>query len=208
MEEKTMTSRHKARGFTMIELALVIAIVLIISAMALFNIIPAMQQAKAEAALQTTVGQLRSARDLAIGQRRKYRLTFTAPRTITLNLWVIDPVTRIGSFQFVSSIDLPRETQFLALSGLPTGGNTPDALQPTSGSAIDFDLDHGGRGTEVYFQPDGRALDSLGRLNNGLVYVARPGELLSSRAVSVLGATGRVKGWRLIQSGSTVAWSE
>jgi hypothetical protein len=182
--------------------------VLVITAGALMQFVPVLKNARAEDALQTTLSQMRNARALAIDQRRRYRLTFTAPRTIQLDQVVIDPVTRIQSFSFVSSVDLPLDTQFVAVSGIPTAGNgTPDGL-PTSGTAIDLDVDYGGGGTEVFFQPDGRALDSSNRLNNGVVYVARPSELMSSRAVSVLGATGRLKGWRLVDSGGQKKWME
>jgi hypothetical protein len=40
-------------------------------------------------------------------------------------------------------------------------------------------------------------LDSLNRINNGVVYVAESNQLFSSRAVSLYGSTGRVKGWIL-----------
>ena len=201
--------RQSQRGFSLIELFFVIAIALIITGMALVQFVPTLKSARAENALQTTLGQVRNARGLAIDQRRKYRLSFLAPRTIQLDQVVVDLVTKIQSFTFVSTIDLPVDTQFIAISGIPTsgGGTTPDSL-PTTGAAIDFSLDYGGGGTQIFFQPDGRALDSANRLNNGVVYVARSGELMSSRAVSVLGATGRVKGWRLIQSGTKVVWTE
>ena len=201
--------RQAQRGFSLLELMFVIAIVLIISGTALFQFVPVLKNARAENALQTTLAQVRNARGLAIDQRRKYRLSFLASRTIQLDQVVVDPVTKIQSFLFVSTIDLPVDTQFIAIAGIPNAaGTTPDSL-PTSGVAIDFHVDYGGGGgTELYFQPDGRVLDSANRLNNGVVYIARPGELMSSRAVSVLGATGRVKGWHLIQSGSTVVWTQ
>lgn len=201
--------RQAQRGFSLIELIMVIAIVLIITAGALIQFTPVLKSARAENALQTTLGQVRNARGLAIDQRRKYRLSFLASRTIQLDQVVVDPATNIQSFLFVSTIDLPVDTEFIAITGIPTSGSgtTPDSL-PTTGAAIDFDLDFGGGGTQIFFQPDGRALDSANRLNNGVVYVARPGELMSSRAVSVLGATGRVKGWRLIESGGAKVWTE
>ncbi|MBZ5568569.1 MAG: type II secretion system GspH family protein [Acidobacteriia bacterium] len=204
-----MKSDQNAQGFSMIELLVVIAIVLIISAGALFQFAPVTKNARVENALQTTLGQVRNARGLAIDQRRRYRLSFLAPRTIQLDQVVVDPATGVQSFLFVSRIDLPQDTQFIAISGIPTSGSgTPPDSLPTTGAAIDFSLDYGGGGTQIFFQPDGRALDAVGRLNNGVVYVARPGELMSSRAVSVLGATGRVKGWRLIQSGTAKVWTE
>ena len=200
--------RQAQRGFSLIELIFVIAVVLIITGMALVQFLPTMKSARAENALQTTLSQVRNARGLAIDQRRKYRLSFIADRTIQLDQVVVDPVTRIQSFLLVSTIDLPADTQFIAIAGIPTSGNgTPDSL-PTFGNAIDFAVDYGGGGWQLFFQPDGRVLDSSNRLNNGVVYIARPGELMSSRAVSVLGAAGRVKGWRLIQSGSDKVWTE
>ena len=200
--------RQAQRGFSLLELMFVIAIVLIISGTALFQFVPVLKNARAENALQTTLAQVRNARGLAIDQRRKYRLSFTAPRTIQLDQVVVDLVTNNQTYIFVSTIDLPKDTQFIAIAGIPTSGNgTPDSL-PTFGNAIEFAVDNGGGGWQLFFQPDGRVLDSANRLNNGVVYMARPGELMSSRAVSVLGATGRVKGWHLIQSGSTVVWTQ
>jgi hypothetical protein len=49
----------------------------------------------------------------------------------------------------------------------------------------------------ISFYPDGSAHDLAGNLNNGVVYIARPGDLYSSRAITLTGATGRIRGWRL-----------
>jgi len=49
--------------------------------------------------------------------------------------------------------------------------------------------------------PDGSAHDVNGNLNSGIVYVARNGDLYSSRAITLYGATGRIRGWRLLSSG-------
>jgi len=191
----------------MIELVIVIAVILILTGGALLNYTNATKKMREEAGLQVALGQLRNARDLSIGQRRKYRVTFTTPRTIQLDQVVYDS-SGTRSFQFVSSTTLPNDLQFTAISGIPTGSaNTPDNL-PTTGVPIDFSIDYGGGGTEVFFYPDGRAVDSNGRPNNGVVYVARPGELMSSRAVSVLSATARIKPWRLIKNGTGVKWTE
>ena len=194
--------RQAQQGFSLIELIFVIAVALIITAGALMQFVPVVKNARAENALQTTLSQMRNARGLAIDQRRQYRLSFVAPGTIQLDQVVVDPVTGIQSYLLASTIDLPTDTQFIAITGIPTAGSgTPDNL-PTTGAAIDFGVDYGGAKTRIFFQPDGRALDNAGRLNNGVVYMARPGELMSSRAVSVLGATGRLKGWRLIDKGA------
>ncbi len=45
-----------------------------------------------------------------------------------------------------------------------------------------------GLGSQNYimFMPDGSSQDTLGNLNSGIVYLGRPGELWSMRAVTVL----------------------
>ena len=68
----------------------------------------------------------------------------------------------------------------------------------TGQHAIDFSIDYGGQGTAIYFQPDGSAQDANGRINNGIMYLARTGEIYSTRAITLYGATGRTRGWRLL----------
>jgi len=183
-------------GFSLIEALVVIAIILIMAATAIIQIAPTLKTAKSDTALQTTLGQLRRFHEDAVDQRRVYRISLIAPRTIQVDQMTYD-TSGSQVFTFISSIDLPNETQFLCVSGIPTtSANVPDGLGDGK-TAIDFALDYGGGGTTIFFQKDGRATDSNGRLNDGIVYIAQPGVLGSSKAVTVLGATGRVKGWRL-----------
>jgi prepilin-type N-terminal cleavage/methylation domain-containing protein len=189
---------HSCSGFSLVELMFVILIVLIVSAIALIQVRATLAYAKTDAALQTTLGTMRRVHELAIDQRRVYRVSIIAPRTIQTDQVAFDAFGN-RTFVFVASIDLPTETQFVALTGIPTAvGTTPDGLGGGV-NAIDLNVDNGGGGTQVYFQPDGRALDNNNRINSGVVYIARPADLLSSRAVSILGSTGRSKPWRLMQ---------
>jgi len=199
-------SARTMRGFSMIEMMIVVAIIMITMGTALIQIGPILKESKANTAWQLTLGQLRRAHELAIDQRQVYRVSFTAPRTIQLDLVGIDPVTKAKALIFQSKIDLPTETQFTVVTGMPATPTTvPDGFGNGS-AAIDFDQDFGGGGTEVYFQRDGRALDAQNRLNSGVIYICRPGELMSCKAVSLIGATGRVKGWKLSEAGSVKRW--
>ncbi|MGZ4815886.1 MAG: prepilin-type N-terminal cleavage/methylation domain-containing protein [Terriglobales bacterium] len=192
-------------GFSLIEAVVVVAIILILAAAAIIQIAPTLKTTKSNAALQTTLGLLRRYHEAAVDQRRVFRISFLAPRTIQVDQVTFDSNNN-QVFIFVSSIDLPKETQFLCVPGIPTSnGNTPDGLG-TGKNPIDFSLDYGGGGTTVFFQKDGRSTDSAGRLNSGVVYMAQPGDLESSKAVTVLGATGRVKGWRLFTSNGKSDW--
>ena len=184
-------------GFTLAELLLVVAIVMIVSAISLMNILPAIRNARVERAYQNTVMQMRRARQAAIDERRVHIITFTPPRSIQVQRLELD-----ATLTLVSQISLPVEINFTAEPGIPTGGAaTPDGFGVGTVS-IDFN------GTnQLFFQPDGSAQDATGSINNGVIYLARPGELPSSRAVTIFGATGRIKGWRLVeQGGGSVAW--
>jgi hypothetical protein len=99
--------------------------------------------------------------------------------------------------------------QFVVVPGIPTNPlTTPDGFG-VGNNAIDFDLGNGGGGTQVYFEPDGRALDAGNRLNNGVVYIAEPTNLFSSRAVSLYGSTGRAKAWTLTKvTGGVAGWTQ
>ena len=201
-------SVRKMRGFSIVELLIVCAIIMIMLGTAFIQIGPMLKESQANAALQTTLGMMRRAHELAVDQRQVYRVSFVAPRTIQLDKVTIDPVTKAKVFTFQSKIDLPAQTQFATVAGLPNTATTVPDGYGNGSVAIDFDRDFGGGGTEVYFQRDGRALDTSNRINNGLVYMCRPAELNSCRSVSLIGATGRSKGWRLNQTTLGVRWMQ
>jgi type II secretory pathway pseudopilin PulG len=207
--EEQQTPGHQGKqqppgGFSTVEMVVAISIFLIASAGALFNILPSLRKSKADAALEMVLGEMRRAHERAIDERRIYCLTFLPPQTLQLEVGTpVDLTATISGsaatyVQAQPPLTLPETIQFLALPGIPGAGATPDGFG-TGATAIDFDIDYGGGATQIYFQPDGRALDGLNRLNNGLVYLANPQELSSSRAVSLYGATGRAKGWSLMQ---------
>jgi len=195
---------RKEAGFTLLETIVVAAIILIMAGVALFQIIPSMKSAKSQTALETTLGIMRRYHEAAVDQRRIYEIVFTQPGTLQVNVEVFNS-DGTTSWNAVETYTLPRETQFIAVAGIPTSTGTPDGLGQGA-NAIDFMVDNGGGYNTVVFQKDGRATDTLGRLNNGVVYIAQPGDLTSSRAVSVLGATGRVKGWKLFPGTNGPIW--
>jgi hypothetical protein len=60
----------------------------------------------------------------------------------------------------------------------------------------------------IYFYPDGSAEDVIGNVNNGVVYVAMPGFVNTSRAITLWGATGRLRGWRINRNGANYYWRQ
>lgn len=196
------------RGFTIIELLVVIAIGMTVSAMAYVLLQNSLNSTRADSALQIALGQIRQVHERAIDERHIYRLTFVAPRTIqtdrmdqtgtvTIPIWTPIPI---------GSIDLPQDISFAIVSGTPAT-NTPNGFGSAT-TAIDLSVNNSTGINQVYFQADGRVVDSLNRVADGIVYMSKAGEVNSTRAVTVFGATGRVKGWKLQKSGTVYSWEQ
>ncbi len=102
---------------------------------------------------------------------------------------------------------MPQDIQFQTIAGLPNGVATvPDGFGNAT-VALDFDQNVAGAiKNQVMFMPDGSAHDVNGNLNSGILYLARNGDLYSSRAVTLYGATGRIRGWRLLQNAGVPKW--
>ncbi|MFZ0430748.1 MAG: prepilin-type N-terminal cleavage/methylation domain-containing protein [Acidobacteriota bacterium] len=185
----TMPSEQRARvwcgsrGFSVIEIVIVVAAVAIGAALAIPTINETIQYYDAESALQIVAAQLRQGRQQAVDFRRVTRVTFTAPRTVT--------TARLdaGDWTDVVAMQLPRDFEFRIEAGLPLDEeDTPDRLG--AAAAVDFS----GEAT-LFFRPDATATNSLGQISGGIVYLAKPGELETARAVTVFGSTGRIKPW-------------
>jgi type II secretory pathway pseudopilin PulG len=206
--------RRNETGFSLLEVVVVLGIIFVVFGTALFNLGPALNTAKSNTGMELVLGELRRAHERAVDERRIYRVTFVAPQTIQVDVGQVANIasTVTGSapafIQAQPPLILPPGVQFAAVAGIPTTAQTtPDGFG-TGNKAIDFDISSGGGGTQIYFQPDGRALDGANRLNNGVIYIAQPNNLFSSRAVSLYGATGRVKPWFLSIVGGVNGWSQ
>jgi prepilin-type N-terminal cleavage/methylation domain-containing protein len=195
-----MTSSKK-HGFSLLELLVTISIGMTMAGVTFVALMPLFKQNNVDTAYDTTISVIRNYRNQSISQSRRYILTFTAPGTITVQYWGVavpvspPPVT-------VATVTLPPDIQFAVQAGFPAAA--PDSFG-AGGTAIDFDQGMGlGSQNYIMFMPDGSSQDTLGNYNSGVVYLTRPGDMYSSRAISVFGTTGRVRGWRLYnQSGNT-----
>jgi prepilin-type N-terminal cleavage/methylation domain-containing protein len=183
--------------FSLIEMMIVMAIMLIATGIGFITLAPAMRQIRISNAYNTTLMTIRRARETAIAQRRTYIVTFNnaaVPNTVTIAPASVTP----GGLNVTYT--LPNDVLFTALAGLPAIG--PDGFG-TGATAIDFDQNvGGGNKTSIYFYPDGSAQDINNNTNNGVVYMGRNGDLYSSTAITLWGATGRLRGWRLVNAGA------
>jgi prepilin-type N-terminal cleavage/methylation domain-containing protein len=196
-----MTSR-KNRGFSLLELMIVLAVGLTMAGITFMAMMPLFKQNHVDQAYDTTLSVIRNYRNLSITQSKRYILTFTAPGTITVQYWgVAVPVS--PSPVTVATYTLPPDIKFAVQAGFPAAA--PDTFG-TGVVAIDFDQGVGlGSQPYIMFMPDGSSQDILGNYNSGILYLTNPSaNVYSSRAIDVWGTTGRIRGWRLYnQSGNT-----
>ncbi len=207
-EAGSMISNPRKRGFSLVEVLIVVAIIFILVTMAIIQIAPIVRDARNNAASTVVLEQMRRTRQQAVDNRRTYRVTFVAPRTMNVDLTTITvgaPPT--FSYTPVSTVDLPTDIQFGIVAGVPT---TPATVPDGFGSgATAIDLNNASGGNQVWFAPDGRALNGpQGAVNSGVIYVSRPGDFNSNRAITLFGTTGRVKRWRINGSAGTSRWTE
>jgi Tfp pilus assembly protein FimT len=199
-------SRHRGSGFSLIEMTMVLAISIIVSVVSVMSLVPAMQQYRLSNAYNTTLAALRQARDNAVSQRTSYSVTFTTSVTPLINTITVAPtLAGFQGDQNTVTYTLPTDVAFLAQTGLPSTG--PDGFGAGT-TAIDFGWTGSGTGSGgsnvIYFCPDGSsqaASSCAANWSGGVVYIARNGDLLSSRAITLWGGTGRVHGWRLYSNG-------
>lgn len=197
--------RDRESGFSLIEMLIVVAIIIVMVSITFVSMVPVMKQQRLTNAYNTTLSAMRQARDNAISQRTSYKVTFTSTTSPVVNTIKVEPTLSFGGAQSTAIYQLPTDVAFAAQTGLPTAA--PDGYG-TGLAAIDFGYTaHATGGSQIiYFCPDGSAQDDstgncLGNADGGVVYIARAGDLLSSRAVTLWGATGRIRGWRLYNNG-------
>lgn len=201
---KDGTVSLKAAGFSLLEMTVVVAITLTAAAIGFQTLQPALKQVHANAGLDETLMFMRQYRQRAVDERKRYIVTFTAPQTIQISRWdFAQPVSPAPVVIYTEA--LPADVSFQVVAGVPAG-NTPDAFGNAS-RAIDFGQGIGLGGLNyVVFMPDGSSQDLAGNLNSGVIYMSRNNDLYSSRAITVYGATGRLRGWQLVNQGAAPTW--
>jgi prepilin-type N-terminal cleavage/methylation domain-containing protein len=186
-------------GFSMIEISVVIMLILIISAMALIAYLPTLQDVRFDTATRQIVDQLRQAREYAITYRRYVQVTFPTVVVAGKNQYEVvllqrnDLTAGAGAINpILSTVIIQYPAQYLVFAGTP---DTPDAFG--NGAAIEFGGVNGGPVGGILFQSDGELVSGATfQPINGTVFLGFPGKNTSARAITVLGGTGRARGWK------------
>jgi type II secretory pathway pseudopilin PulG len=184
----------------MIEMLVVIAISMVIAAIAIIQARPALMQINANNAKDEVQGALRQARETAISDRRDVQVEFlTNPPANPAGSYV--RLTRLGGLCCANTVILmmpiSNSVIFTTFLGEP---DSPDGFG--NGGAIFFGGVTGGPPAGMMYHSDG-TFTALGTgiPINGTVFLAVPNQPTTSRAITILGATGRVRSYHI--SGTT-----
>lgn len=173
-----------SQGFTLVEMVMVVLVIFIVAAMAILEFQPLLVAQQANTAMDQVMDQLRDARETAITQRRNVQVQFLGSNIMQLTRYEYN-----GSTTVLIRLLLQNPIQYTVFPSLP---DTPDGFGNTS--AIDFEGLASGPPV-MLFQSDGTFVDNAGNLVNGTVFLGFPGNPGTARAITVLGATGRIRAY-------------
>ena len=169
------------RGFSLLELTVVVGVTMIGLAMAVIQISSLVPELKANSAMNQVSGQLQATRDTAMTRRRRVSLKFVGNNQITTT--VQEPVGNSPS----TTITLEGGAEFMIFNNV---SDTPMAFGNTA--ATYFGGVSGGP-TAMQFTSTGALVDGNGIPINGTVFLGIPRQSATARAITVLGATGHIR---------------
>jgi prepilin-type N-terminal cleavage/methylation domain-containing protein len=177
------TLEHHARsqrGFSLVDMLAVMAVMGIVGSMATMQVGNVRRSMQGDGAMRIVMTQLNTARELAITQRRNIEVRFVR-QDVPAGTTVLTKVALEGN------------AEYSLVSGVI---DTPDGFG--NSTAISFTTS-----PKILFAPDGTLIDDGGSPMNGTVFLSVANIPVSFRAVTVLGATGRVRSYRW----NGAAWS-
>ena len=186
-----------SQGFSLVELLIAVAVIVIMSGMAYFQLQTPLMGARSDAAMREVMDQLRQAREYSIVNRRYVQVTFPPssigqPQVQITQKNSLTKTENAGSDVVLSTVPLQTPLIFTLVTGM---ADTPDGFG--NAYAIEFEGLNGLPTAGMMFQSDGELVDAATYLPiSGTVFLGVAGKTASARAITVLGTTGRVRGWR------------
>jgi prepilin-type N-terminal cleavage/methylation domain-containing protein len=189
------TAFPDARGFTLIEMMMVVAVMSTVLAMTVLVGPSFLRQARADSGTVQVMETLRVARETAISQRRNVQIRFPDPcpcppgdgneiQTLREEIPAVNGTTPL------QNVILEGRVVFSLVPGVP---DTPDRFGGADPppAAIAF-----GASVTRMFTSEGTLIDSNGDPINGTLFMSVPGTANSSRAITIFGITGLMRAWR------------
>ncbi|MGH9745869.1 MAG: prepilin-type N-terminal cleavage/methylation domain-containing protein [Candidatus Acidiferrales bacterium] len=190
----------RTRGFSMVEMVVVVAVAMTLMAIVTLQAQPALLQIRANTAKDQIQSALRTAREMAISDRRSVKVEFLVnPAGNPAGSYV--RLTRqgggFGPDTVIQFLAIQNSVVFTTFNGVP---DTPDGYG--NAAPIYFGGVANGPAAGMFYQSDGTFITSTGIPINGTVFLGIPGQPSTARAITVLGTTGRVRSYHI----STTTW--
>jgi len=176
----------RERGFTLVEMIIAAAVFMVMSAVGLALLSPAITGARTDSEIKRVIGVLRIARETAITRQRDVELRIDEAAGI-LRLVRIE---EDGEFPFLE-MTLEGRVRFLRFDGM---GDAPDG--PAGDGAVEF-----GDSARLLFISDGSLVDETDLPVNGSMYFGIAEAPFSARAVTLTGTTARARSFRWNEDG-------
>jgi hypothetical protein len=204
----------------MVELVTVVGITFVLASMAVMSTTSSTANSKANDAMFQIIGQLRTAREIAVTMRRNVLVTFTAPNEIQIAVQTLPGEAPATTYAPVYLNDgVPGGNTFYQYAGLP---DTPMGFGNGNTSGLNFSPASGGTaGLAIMYSTSGSLVGTTGSSGyntvgnnnpvNASIFTGMAGLPNTVRAVTVMGTTGRVRAytWTAGATGGTVAnWQE
>jgi Tfp pilus assembly protein FimT len=164
-------------GYSLIELMVVVGTISLLGGAAVMQMGSLRTGLQGDGAMRVAMGALNLAREAAVARRRSVTVDFVGTNVIR---------TTVG--EEVSEVAFESGVEFALVAGV---GDTPDTFGRVSATTFGSVTR-----TSVVFNSEGSLVDGAGTPMNGTIFLAIPNTGLSARAVTVLGTTGRVRGYR------------
>jgi len=183
------------KGYSLIEAMAALAVIAVVSGMTLLGFQTMLPNSRANSAVDQLLYQLRSARETAIAHRCEVQVQFLGNNQLTLTqIWFV------GNPPAPVTTNLEGGIQYTLEAGVP---DLPAPYNFGNSNAVFFENIAGGPPL-MKFTTNGSFIDAGGTFVNGTVFLGTPGNTSTARAISILGATGRVREYHW----TGTAWSE
>src|SRR5271155_3879019 len=157
---------NRQRGFSMIELVVVVSIILIVTSISVTQLRPNLQNARIDASMRQVVETFRQAREFSIANRRYVQISFPANNQLQMTqLNTLTPGAS-GINPVLDTVTLSPPLIF-TMDGMP---DTPDAYG--NAGPVEFENVVNGPVGGMVFQSDGEFLDGTTFLPiNGTIFL-------------------------------------
>jgi prepilin-type N-terminal cleavage/methylation domain-containing protein len=178
-------SNRSQRGFSLLEILTALAIISVVIGMAMLNYGSILPNFKANSAMDQLLYQLRSARERAISHRRSVQVQFVGTNQLTVTeIWLV------GTAPPPTTVSFEGGAKFMVFSGLP---DLPAPFNFGNTAPVYFGGVSGGPPIMQFSTTGAFTNGAANGLVNGTVFLGIPGQPSTARAISILGATGRVR---------------